>query len=587
MYYSKKKHFFCIFMHSISLLHKINFAMKTVLTKNRCSYTSVAFFCTLLVSILLTHISAYAVVRYVKPTNTGLGDGSSWANASGNLQAMIYASAAGDEVWVASGTYKPDTYPAGCNGCSSPLDYTFHLQNMVKLYGGFAGTETLLNERDITANETILSGDFNGDDVITGSGNTLSITGNNENARHVVITVSDNADTVFDGFTVKGGKALNSGTGIFVEMENIHVGGGGGMYNKLSSLTINNISFIGNSATLWGGGMFNTYSSTIANTTFTNNQSGLYGGGMYNHHAPSTITNTTFSGNRASDGCGMYNLYFSNHIITNATFTGNYGGYVIYNSESSAFIINATFTANWANIILNYYSFSTIINSTFTGNFGIAIRNIYLGSTIQNCILWNNSTEIVNESASLTTVNYSIIQGGYPGTGNIDANPLFVNPDNPAGPDGIHRTADDGLRLQPNSPAINAGDNSVVTDTTDIIGLDRIQFGFVDIGAYEYGYFTGLPHVSPSATPANLAIYPNPTNNTAIITLTLPNEEAVTLSVYNLEGKEVAVLFNGMTEANKTYQLVFNTQDLPASTYYAVLRKAEGSQQSMPVLVVK
>ncbi len=61
----------------------------------------------------------------------------------------------------------------------------------------------------------------------------------------------------------------------------------------------------------------------------------------------------------------------------------------------------------------------------------------------------------------------------------------------------------------------------------------------------------------------------------------------MTLSVNAEDGKEVAVLFNGMTEANKTYQLVFNTQDLPAGTYYAVLRKADGSQQSMPVLVVK
>ena len=46
-------------------------------------------------------------IRYVKPTATGTGNGSSWANASGDLQAMINASSANDQVWVASGVYKP------------------------------------------------------------------------------------------------------------------------------------------------------------------------------------------------------------------------------------------------------------------------------------------------------------------------------------------------------------------------------------------------------------------------------------------------------------------------------------------------
>ena len=72
----------------------------------------------------LTGMAAQAqTTRYVKPT--GSGDGSTWANASGDLQAMINASAAGDEVWVAAGTYKPNAYPSGCSGCSTNRDFPF------------------------------------------------------------------------------------------------------------------------------------------------------------------------------------------------------------------------------------------------------------------------------------------------------------------------------------------------------------------------------------------------------------------------------------------------------------------------------
>ena len=59
-------------------------------------------------------------VRYVKPVATGFADGSSWANASADLQAMINISPAGGEVWVAAGTYKPTYHPV--TGAINPID---------------------------------------------------------------------------------------------------------------------------------------------------------------------------------------------------------------------------------------------------------------------------------------------------------------------------------------------------------------------------------------------------------------------------------------------------------------------------------
>jgi len=56
-------------------------------------------------------------------------------------------------------------------------------------------------------------------------------------------------------------------------------------------------------------------------------------------------------------------------------------------------------------------------------------------------------------------VTYSDIQGGRPGEGNIDADPLFVDPD---GPDDIFGTEDDDVRLLRCSPCIDAADNEAV-----------------------------------------------------------------------------------------------------------------------------
>jgi hypothetical protein len=123
---------------------------------------------------------------------------------------------------------------------------------------------------------------------------------------------------------------------------------------------------------------------------------------------------------------------------------------------------------------------------------------------IRNSILWGNGTEIYN-SFSTPTVSNSIVQGGYTGCSNCpgtngNADPLFVNAADPDGADNIHRTADDGLRLQTGSPAINAGDPAITTPSTDITGAARGAAPF-DLGAYESGVFV-CPTLTAAAPPA-------------------------------------------------------------------------------------
>ena len=100
---------------------------------------------TVILMLLFLTFKGQATKRYV--ASDGTGAGTSWADASGDLQVMIDASAAGDSVWVKSGTYKPQAYPTGSTGGSSPREYAFAMKNGVMVFGGFAGTETSFNQR--------------------------------------------------------------------------------------------------------------------------------------------------------------------------------------------------------------------------------------------------------------------------------------------------------------------------------------------------------------------------------------------------------------------------------------------------------
>lgn len=113
-----------------------------------------------------------AAVIFVKADALGNNDGSSWENAFTDLQDALAASEGGDQIWVATATYKPDS-------SAGDRTATFQLLSGVGLYGGVAGGETELDRREPDVNVTVLSGDLNGDDR-------LDFANNEENSYHVV-----------------------------------------------------------------------------------------------------------------------------------------------------------------------------------------------------------------------------------------------------------------------------------------------------------------------------------------------------------------------------------------------------------------
>ena len=184
---------------------------------------------------------------------------------------------------------------------------------------------------------------------------------------------------------------------------------------RLDGFTVTGGNANGSWPDFTGGGMCNdgVTGMVVANCTFSNNQANSAGGGMFNWNSSLEITNCTFIGNSANAGGGMYNYETSLPMITNCTFIGNSanrGGGIFNGQWSSPTITNCTFIGNSANSGGGMYNFYTSL------------------PTITNCIMWGDSPEeIYNEGTSSPTVTYSDIEGSYTGTGNINADPLFVN----------------------------------------------------------------------------------------------------------------------------------------------------------------
>ncbi|MEZ4954412.1 MAG: choice-of-anchor Q domain-containing protein [Saprospiraceae bacterium] len=395
---------------------------------------------------------AQASVKYVKQTASGTGDGSSWTNASDDLQAMIDAAASGDEVWVAAGIYKPTS--------GADRSIFFVMKEGVAILGGFpaSGTPGIFN-RNWTANVTTLSGD-------------IGILGDNSDNSYNVIRNTNNGLTtsaILDGFTVSGGNAdspsYNNGGGMFnfsaspkvvncLFENNASASFGGGMHNIISSPDVINCTFNGNSAGSSGGGMNNISSSpTLTNCLFINNSAEISGGGM-NQSGSSTLTSCSFIGNYSGNtGGGMF--ISGSPTLTNCVFRGNStvstgGG--IFNSGSPT-LTNCSFSGN---------------DAAAAGLGGVAGSSLI----ITNCIIWGNSSGITGSA----NVTYSIVQGGHPGTGNLNVNPLFVS--------------NSDLSLQSGSPAIDAGDDNANNTPLDLAGnnrkFDAIPGGtLIDMGAYE------------------------------------------------------------------------------------------------------
>jgi len=259
---------------------------------------------------------------FVKADASGIQDGSSWQNAFTNLQDALNAAAPGAQIWVAEGTY----IPSG----PTPDSSHFITKKAVELYGGFSGTETVLDERNWTTHVTIISGDKNKDDI-EGSFNSKRT----DNAHHVLILDARASKSVIDGFLFKGGMTRTDalaadsrdtlynrwrGGALYVRRTGVDIlnctfrdnygyqGTGlfvGGDTSKLRKLTIQNIK-VENNVTINGGACWLAgYAEAIMmDSHFTSDSSGSLGGGLVTGNMNLKVIDCFFEENRSNQDAG-------------------------------------------------------------------------------------------------------------------------------------------------------------------------------------------------------------------------------------------------------------------------------------------
>ncbi|MEQ1747536.1 MAG: hypothetical protein ABMA02_19050, partial [Saprospiraceae bacterium] len=225
--------------------------------------------------LLLVILAAFAVAAlpaaaqnriFVNHAATGAATGASWADAFADLQAALVLAQAGDEVWVAQGTYRPTS--------GTDRGQSFEPKSGIRLLGGFAGTETDSSQRSWEVHPTVLSGDI---------GATADST---DNSYNVVFLFEPDSATVFDGFTVLGGNADYSGLSTSRDRRKC----GGGMYimgeDAEAYPFVRNCRFVRNTARNSGGGVCingggdGSIAPLFFNCRFENNRSLGNGGGL-------------------------------------------------------------------------------------------------------------------------------------------------------------------------------------------------------------------------------------------------------------------------------------------------------------------
>jgi CSLREA domain-containing protein len=346
------------------------------------------------------------------------------------------------------------------------------------LFAGGPGTITLdptLGELSLTDSATT---------TIQGPGpNLLTISGGNATR---VFDISGGADLA--GLTVADGEAPFDDFGGMQLQEN-----GGGVRVNNGTVQLSDVVVTGSNA-FNGGGLYIDHGTVaLTGVTFSGNLAGGRadgaGGGLADGFGALTMTNVTVANNNLTDGLAGGGLAFwqgATATLTNVTVAGN--------TATGAFGGGGVYVAPGANVYLNNVLVAG--NSTDGSGGGVLVGRLVIGPpghlVLNSSLVAGNAAggagADVSGPVDSSSTNYTI---GYPAE--VSALGQIVAVDGAGNP----LLADNGgptptIALVPGSPAIDAGNNSLVpaSVTTDQRGLTRITGAAVDLGAYEVQLLT-------------------------------------------------------------------------------------------------
>ena len=323
---------------------------------------------------------------------------------------------------------------------------------------------------------------FNGKNIVVGSlslttGDTSfinqTIIDGNQAGSVVTFNSGEDSTALLMGITIRNGLAEN----------------GGGMSVENSSPSITNCIIYGNQANLYGGGMWVANSNiSILRSQFQENSALGSGGGVFaDQDAFVTFDSCDISENDAPGmGGGIFCWLNADLRIIECNIGRNTSarGGGLYCTAATPFILKTTFHDNIASDyggglvfhgtegVASALTNLTIYNNQATNYGGGIISTDHTGILdVSNTILWSNTPDQISVTEGSVTVEYSDVQNGWTGVGNIDLNPLMVDPGNY------------DYRLNYNSPCIDTGDPISQLDP-DSTRADMGAFYFHQYPAY-------------------------------------------------------------------------------------------------------
>jgi hypothetical protein len=338
--------------------------------------------------------------------------------------------------------------------------------------------------------------------------------------------------------------------------ENNHAGGmGGAIWNENSDVTYESCGFIGNEARQAGAIEFDGRSARLENCWFERNRADGDGGALYFSWSTVNLRHCVFVANSANDAGAVYGNGVGNvaDTIANCTFVSNraptHGAHVFANQQRQA-ILNCVFAFGGpADAVADPpISGWRIRHNTFFGNAGGDFYNL-----------------IPDTSGSLGVVMQINANGdSCDAFYNLYLDPLFVD------------TSAGDFHLQAESPLIDAGAPDSPRDPDSTIA---------DIGAFYFAHSNVTREPGGASEDFRLAQnYPNPFNASTTIEFELPRAQQVRLTLFDLLGREVAVLADGRRIAGR-HTVDLKTANIPSGCYFYQLRGATFSDTKRLVLI--
>ncbi|MBX2849928.1 MAG: hypothetical protein KTR16_16505 [Acidiferrobacterales bacterium] len=372
----------------------------------------------------------------------------------------------------------------------------------------------VLNDGSLTIKNSTLTGGFlsEGPTGVDYSGGGIYV-GANAGLTVNDVTLDNNQASLGNGGGIysKGGDVVIANSTLSDNLASF----GGGVLSKGGSVSITNSTLSGNSASDDGGG-FRSFNSSISltNSTLSGNSAAYDGGGFNSSGSSISLTNSTLSGNSAAYGGGGFYSFYASISLTNSTLSGNsaaYDGGGFYSFGGSISLTNNTLSSNSAGErgggIYLLASMVSAKNSVLSGNFSaegsevyLSSRSIVAGFDLTNSVIGDSSktfAEALEIHHLFFTTDSTNINATSDGDGISQHIPISLN--SILAPLGNNGGRTQTHALVSGSPAINAGRNSIFTDT-DQRGFQRV--GICDIGAFEFN--SPGPPVPPPFEPATI-----------------------------------------------------------------------------------